>query len=321
MAPAVGPAFEKDEKVLCFHHDLLYEAKVLDTRQSDDKDKKSPWEFLIHYKGWKNTWDDWVPADRLRKHNDANLDLARGLKKELERVAQASKPKKDATGTKRKPGASGRGSEERHSTPSLAAGKKRGRDQETEKEEQYRAKPAIRLFIPDILKSVLVDDWEQITSKGNFVVLPSKTPIEMILDDYNQHRKEQSDYVYSDLFEESLKGLKAYADIAIPRRLLYRQERRIENGVESQYLHIAKRMKTEGDELFGKRIHQVFGCEHFLRQLTHMPQLVAQTNMDDQSITRIRNEITALLLWLARDEQIKKYLSAAYRPWACELQH
>lgn len=53
MAPAA--AFDKDEKVLCFHHDLLYEAKVLDTRQSDDKDKKSPWEFLIHYKGWKNT--------------------------------------------------------------------------------------------------------------------------------------------------------------------------------------------------------------------------------------------------------------------------
>lgn len=55
MAPAATPAFDKDEKVLCFHHELLYEAKILDTRQSDDKDKKSPWEFLIHYKGWKNT--------------------------------------------------------------------------------------------------------------------------------------------------------------------------------------------------------------------------------------------------------------------------
>lgn len=54
------------------------------------------------------------------------------MKKELERLSQA-KPKKDATGTKRKPGASGRGSEERHSTPTLAAGKKRGRDPETEK--------------------------------------------------------------------------------------------------------------------------------------------------------------------------------------------
>jgi hypothetical protein len=140
-------------------------------------------------------------------------------------------------------------------------------------EEQYRAKPAIRLFIPDILKAILVDDWEQITSKNNFVVLPSKTPIEMILDDYNSYCKQQAGYVYSDLFEESLKGLKAYADIAIPRRLLYRQERRIENGVESQYLHIYKRMHAEGDELHGKRIHQVFGCEHFLRQLSELSVL------------------------------------------------
>jgi mortality factor 4-like protein 1 len=52
-----------------------------------------------------------------------------------------------------------------------------------------------------------------------------------------------------------------------------------------------------------------------------MPQLVAQTNMDDQSITRIRGEITQLLMWLSRDEQISKYLSVAYKPWACDLQH
>lgn len=52
-----------------------------------------------------------------------------------------------------------------------------------------------------------------------------------------------------------------------------------------------------------------------------MPQLVAQTNMDDQSITRIREEITQLLMWLSRSEQIAKYLSVAYKPWACDLTH
>jgi mortality factor 4-like protein 1 len=55
MAPATNAIFDKDEKVLCFHHDLLYEAKVLGVRQQDEKDKKSPWQYLIHYKGWKNT--------------------------------------------------------------------------------------------------------------------------------------------------------------------------------------------------------------------------------------------------------------------------
>jgi len=51
MAPT--QAFDKDEKVLCFHHELLYEAKVLDTR--NESNKSGGWQYLIHYKGWKNT--------------------------------------------------------------------------------------------------------------------------------------------------------------------------------------------------------------------------------------------------------------------------
>jgi hypothetical protein len=52
MAPT---NYAKDEKVLCFHHDILYEAKILDVRHKDSSDKKSPFEYLVHYKGWKNT--------------------------------------------------------------------------------------------------------------------------------------------------------------------------------------------------------------------------------------------------------------------------
>ncbi|KAH8687543.1 hypothetical protein BGZ60DRAFT_363797 [Tricladium varicosporioides] len=50
-AAAVAP-FSKDERVLCFHHDMLYEAKVLDTRSTGDKES---WQYKIHYKGWKAT--------------------------------------------------------------------------------------------------------------------------------------------------------------------------------------------------------------------------------------------------------------------------
>ncbi len=59
MAPAMASnpaAYEKNEKVLCFHHELLYEAKVMDDPQrEDEKDKSSPWKYRVHYKGWKNT--------------------------------------------------------------------------------------------------------------------------------------------------------------------------------------------------------------------------------------------------------------------------
>jgi mortality factor 4-like protein 1 len=53
MAPPA--AFAKDEKILCFHHELLYEAKVLDARLRDPSDKKSSYEYKVHYKGWKAT--------------------------------------------------------------------------------------------------------------------------------------------------------------------------------------------------------------------------------------------------------------------------
>lgn len=59
MAPANAeskPSYQKDEKALCFHGELLYEAKILDIRKQDPKDKTSPFEYRVHYKGWKNTY-------------------------------------------------------------------------------------------------------------------------------------------------------------------------------------------------------------------------------------------------------------------------
>lgn len=58
MAPAnpeSKPSYQKDEKALCFHGELLYEAKILEVRKKDPKDKSSPFEYRVHYKGWKNT--------------------------------------------------------------------------------------------------------------------------------------------------------------------------------------------------------------------------------------------------------------------------
>jgi mortality factor 4-like protein 1 len=56
MAPAAPePQFKKDEKALCFHHELLYEAKVLEAKPQEGEDKKSGFQYKVHYKGWKNT--------------------------------------------------------------------------------------------------------------------------------------------------------------------------------------------------------------------------------------------------------------------------
>ena len=61
MAPAGHLNYQRDERVFCFHHEILYEAKIIDLRHIDPDDRKSPFEYLVHYKGWKNTYVFFFP--------------------------------------------------------------------------------------------------------------------------------------------------------------------------------------------------------------------------------------------------------------------
>jgi mortality factor 4-like protein 1 len=133
MAPArqQPPQYNKDEKVLCFHMDMLYEAKVMDV-QAGDKPSDG-YRYKVHYKGWKNTWDDWVLADRIRPLDQEHKELAAQLHAQLKHNLQknAKQPKKPL-----KPGTSesARGSEERGSSAVQggARGGRRGKDWELE---------------------------------------------------------------------------------------------------------------------------------------------------------------------------------------------
>ena len=83
---------------------MIYEAKILKIDNWDEATTRSgsigP-HFFVHYKGWKQTqvsvalppndarflillgycrWDEWVPAARLLKFNETNLELAKTLK-------------------------------------------------------------------------------------------------------------------------------------------------------------------------------------------------------------------------------------------------
>lgn len=129
MAPnkASTPPYSKDEKVLCFHHEMLYEAKVLEAQQMDD----GGFQYKIHYKGWKNTWDDWVPQDRIRKFNDENRELASQLMQAARASQQKnSKPAKKAGLKNGSDFSSARGSEERTGGAAAMTGRgpRRARD-------------------------------------------------------------------------------------------------------------------------------------------------------------------------------------------------
>lgn len=174
MAPSKhnhAPPYAKEEKVLCFHGDLMYEAKIIDIRQtasttasgnsSKDSSSKSgsgsgnggsssadDVMYRVHYKGWKASWDDWVTADRIRKFTDDNKQLASQLRAQATMRTQGHHPHgkggagalasaKKAGGPTGKAGSemsSARGSEERAAGSSSFAGRgpRRGRDYELE---------------------------------------------------------------------------------------------------------------------------------------------------------------------------------------------
>ncbi|KAL2040851.1 hypothetical protein N7G274_006309 [Stereocaulon virgatum] len=306
MAPSNIPQYTKDEKVLCFHHELLYEAKVLDLKHMIEGDKKSPYQYRVHYKGWKSTWDDWVPQDRIRKNNEDNKILAANLKTEMERV---QKPKAAAASARKKAAGSDlsstRGSEERHATPVTGRGQKRGRDYEIEKEETFNLRPAVRIHVPDHLKALLVDDWENVTKNLSLVPLPSDHPVNEILNTYfdEEKHKRRLGSAEADLLEEVVAGCKDYFEKCIGRILLYRFERQ-------QYAEVRKLWEEGRGEWEGKNAGDVYGAEHLCRLFVSLPELIAQTNMDSQSVNKLREEIQKLTSWLGKNSN--RFFTAEY---------
>lgn len=66
--------FRVGEKVLCFQRSHLYEAKCIDIKFGEQI------EYLIHYCGWKQKYDEWVTKDRILKLNENNLRIQQNLR-------------------------------------------------------------------------------------------------------------------------------------------------------------------------------------------------------------------------------------------------
>ncbi|OAA63067.1 histone acetylase complex subunit [Cordyceps fumosorosea ARSEF 2679] len=305
--------FSKDEKVLCFHMDMLYEAKVTDVQPAEEQG--DGWRYKVHYKGWKSTWDDWVLADRIRPFDDEHRELAAQLHAQLRQsMAKSSKQAGGAASGSGAGGrrglrgdASGRGSEERggssaggpgsRATQGPAGGGRRGKDWELETEDSFYAKPMISIPVPDHIQAMLVDDWENITKNNQLVPLPHAKSVSKIFEDYvafeRPHREEHS--ASMDILTEVVAGFREYFEKSLSRILLYRFERH-------QYMDIRKLWDNNHDENSTyKNVCDVYGAEHLARLIVSLPELLAQTNMDQQSVSRLREEIGKFTVWLGRN--------------------
>lgn len=110
----------------------------------------------------------------------------------------------------------------------------------------------IKITIPDNLKALLVDDWENVTKNQQLVPLPRNPSVSQILQKYRESMpKKREGSADTDIFDEVIAGLKLYFDKSLGTILLYRFERQ-------QYMEIRK-------EHPGKEASDLYGAEHLLR--------------------------------------------------------
>ncbi|KAG1818082.1 MRG-domain-containing protein [Suillus subaureus] len=294
----MSSSFTVGERILCYHGPLVYEAKILKAEMWDETNTKLSTvghHFFVHYKGWKQTWDEWVPITRLLKFNDTNVQLQKAL------MAQASAAA-STSGSSSKGKAHGGGMiKDSSSSRGGGLGRKDGRGTKRGREEDDSSKkPEMKLNVPEVLKVLLVDDWEAITKNSQLVSVPRSPTVVEILQEFK-------DYVIglgksTTLREPELvlptviSGLQVYFDRSLGANLLYRFER-------PQYAEIRKQYVTGPKVQVGqeKDMSAIYGAEHLLRMLVSLPQMVASSTMDAESVGLVRDYVNELLTFMMND--------------------
>jgi len=255
-------------------------------------------------------WDDWVPQDRLRKLTEDNLQLAKDLRKEMTNVHQEKKA------AAKKPSKAARESTRATSSPApQPATKKRNRDQETEKEDIYETSLRIELNLPDMVASILVDDWENVTKHLQLPLVPAPIPANQVFDEWFAYEAKQRapDTASIDKLKELVEGLKIYFKYALGKVLLYRFER-------FQYSDIYHRTTDPNDELAGKTMGEIYGPEHVLRLLSQMPEYASHSGMERQDLLYLKEELQRLANWIIKPQNMDRYFSEPYRATNKEYQ-
>jgi mortality factor 4-like protein 1 len=230
-------------------------------------------------------WDEWVPQERLRELNTDNQELAKMLKKEVENMNKSSRPSNKLEAAHKKRASSALFSENSPAPGPISqiVSKKRGRDIDTERvrnalrgsspvpdcgltsfqEDVFYSTPKIEVNLPDPIKSILVDDWENVTKNLMLAEVPHPYPVSVVLEGWKTYDKWRRSFGTPefDQLEEAVNGMKAYFNVALGKTLLYTFER-------DQYSYIYKRTQKAGDELEGKAMADIYGPEHLLRLLS-----------------------------------------------------
>ncbi|KAJ7216961.1 MRG-domain-containing protein [Mycena haematopus] len=299
------PVFAAGENVLCYHGPLIYVAKVLKVQNPVDGEEKNAvtgkegQHYFVHYKGWKTTWDEWVPSMRLLKDNEVNRLKQKELQKEHPTSATGARNVPKATTSANKEtaaGASASASTRSGTRKEMGTrGTKRGRD-----DPDGTRRPEMKLNIPEQIKVKLVDDWETVTKDNKLVTLPRSPTVEELLAEFETYLRETQPAGLKDplaLASTVVSGLQVYFDRSLANHLLYRFERPQYTAIRAKY--ITGQNVVIGQE---KEMSQIYGAEHLLRMLVTLPTMIAQSSLDAESTDIVRDYVNELLGWMLQEQ-------------------
>ena len=142
------------------------------------------------------------------------------------------------------------------------------------------------------IRLVVAHDWEQIVGKPiHWAPLPRKPCVADLLQTYAATKRQGG--VHGQAWRDFAGCLISYFDAALPRLLLYRQER--------QQYDLRARGRGAPSRLYG--------AEHLVRLIIKLPKLLAQTNLTKGEIPRLKRKIEDLLKYL-RQNRARLFLQA-----------
>ncbi|KAF5350880.1 hypothetical protein D9758_010482 [Tetrapyrgos nigripes] len=282
------PTYNLNERCLCYHGPLIYEAKILKIQDFPEPVATTGvagTHFFVHYKGWKQTWDEWVPPTRLLKLDETNIAKQKSLNEQAKAANAASSNKAHGKSS----ATSARDRESISAVGTRAGARKdgaRGVKRAREDDDNIR-RNEMKIVVPEVLKVILVDDWEAVTKNNQTVALPRSPTVEQLLKQFEEHIKTVKPPNLREpeiLSRTIITGLQVYFDrslgmnFALPPRTA---SVKIEENVE---------------------MSSIYGAEHLLRMLVAMPQMVANSQMDPESVGLVRDYVNELLKYMEAEK-------------------
>lgn len=172
----------------------------------------------------------------------------------------------------------------------------------------------IKVLIPDALKIILVNDWENITKNNKLLSLPAKNTVSKTLEDFSSYitrefsedgRDNEIELEFElelKIFLEITESMKLYFEQCLGTFLLYRYER-------PQYSEILENGKESN-------LYDIYGTIFLLRMISMFPSILVMNSVDVNTIRTSKVYLDVLLNWL--NEHREEYFSEEYEnqsPW------